>query len=436
MNALTKNLGLEGGRLVVGGAVQSARRLHHLDGLRGTAAVLVVIHHSVILFDYAFYSGLPQHSRFPGDVTLSGLPFTPGAMGDLAVCVFFVLSGYVLARSYARSQLGLSALLAKRYLRLNLPIFAVVIFAAALLALGAMQNEPVSQFTRSTWLARQSLQPVSLGSVLRDGVYGALLLGHAGYDASLWTMPIEFQGSVILIFTFVACRYLFRDAMRREGWCCLILILLTIAMHGSFLFLFGIGAVVYLSDLRGRVEPLGRSLWLPGFVIVLGLVLGTVPFSAARPEAISHFVNLAPVQYSVPLRRMPPESFWHAIGAVLLLISVDANPRLRSMFSSRLFQWLGEISFPLYLVHIPLLLSVGCGSYMLMLDRQVPVLGATVLSMLLAWTVILMASVGLTWTVERVAIDASAVAGRNVQALADGCMRFLFGTDHASLDRR
>jgi len=54
-------------------------RLRHLDGLRGLAALLVVIHHTLVTFDFAFFSGLAEHSRLGWDVVASGLPLPRSA---------------------------------------------------------------------------------------------------------------------------------------------------------------------------------------------------------------------------------------------------------------------------------------------------------------------------------------------------------------------
>ena len=79
---------------------------------------------------------------------------------------------------------------------------------------------------------------------------------------------------------------------------------------------------------------------------------------------------------------------------------------------------MARFSFPLYLVHVPLLLSVGCVSYLWLLDGHLPVLAATILAVATGWIAILASAVLLTRTVERLAIGGSAVAGARIQAWA------------------
>jgi peptidoglycan/LPS O-acetylase OafA/YrhL len=56
--------------------------------------------------------------------------------GNAAVCIFFVLSGYVLADLSQRSELTFPAQALRRYIRLVGPILLTSTFAWGLLALG------------------------------------------------------------------------------------------------------------------------------------------------------------------------------------------------------------------------------------------------------------------------------------------------------------
>ena len=109
-------------------------RFAYLDGLRGWAALLVVFHHGIIAIDFALYTGQPSESRGRGDLWLSGTPFVPlAASGNLAVCIFFALSGFVLTHAYINSRQYWLSLVARRYLRLGLPMLAGCLFAWMLL---------------------------------------------------------------------------------------------------------------------------------------------------------------------------------------------------------------------------------------------------------------------------------------------------------------
>ncbi len=152
-------------------------RFEHLDGLRGLAATVVLVSHGVIALDFALFTGRVEHSHGAWDVGLSGAPFSIVSAGDFAVCVFFVLSGFVLTHAFSRALLGSAALAAKRYIRLALPVLAACLLSYSLLAAGVMQNHAVATITHSSWLDAQMRQSPSLLDAVREGAFGAFFCG-------------------------------------------------------------------------------------------------------------------------------------------------------------------------------------------------------------------------------------------------------------------
>jgi peptidoglycan/LPS O-acetylase OafA/YrhL len=117
---------------------RGATRFRFLDGLRGWAAVVVLLHH-------LFVDGLPANS-FMADRALWAKVFFLN--GTLAVGVFFVISGFSLSIRYLETGDGgaLGRVAAGRYLRLALPIFAIcaVTYALSYRALSRLpRNAPL-----------------------------------------------------------------------------------------------------------------------------------------------------------------------------------------------------------------------------------------------------------------------------------------------------
>lgn len=350
-------------------------RQRWLDGLRGLAALNVMLSHWIVAFFFPLYTGLAAPGVPAWEIRLSALPLLwPVAGANGAVCIFLVLSGYVLAIAYDRSAQPAMVLLARRWVRLGLPILAAVLFSFALIRAGAMANHAAAALSHSDWLATQMRGPHGLGSALYEGSIGALidrLDFGATFDSSLWTMPIEFAGSLALIGIFTAARGGRRLARwrgqarlvlsrRQAGW---LLLFAAWLLRERYLCLFAAGAGLYLLALRPRPGIAGGVACL-----LAGLVLGAVPYSAARGRFWDWLVGAAPVAPPVPpwprhfpgLVRLDGPGFWHAAGAVLILLSFLLWPRLRTGLERPAAQFLGRISFPLYLVHVPILLSAGC----------------------------------------------------------------------------
>ncbi|MDE2516271.1 MAG: acyltransferase [Rhodospirillales bacterium] len=341
-------------------------RQRWLDGLRGLAALNVMLSHWIVAFFFPLYTGLAAPGASGWEIRFSALPLLwPVAGANGAVCIFLVLSGYVLAIAYDRSAQPALALLARRWVRLGLPILAAVLLSWALIRAGAMANHAAAARSGSDWLAAQMRGPHDLAAALYEGGIGALidrLDFGATFDSSLWTMPIEFAGSLALIAIFTAARR-WRGPVpsrRQADW---LLLFAAWLLRDRYLCLFAVGAGLYVLAPRPRQGIAG------GIVCLLtGLVLGAVPYSAARGAFWDWLVAQAPIAPPVPpwprhfpgLVRLDGPGFWHAAGAVLILLSFLLWPRLRSGLERPAAQFLGRVSFPLYLVHVPLLLSGGC----------------------------------------------------------------------------
>src|ERR1044071_1561214 len=104
-------------------------RVIHLEGARALLAVVVVVHHFILLFYPSVSIGSYNLADFqaetqPFSVVLAHSPLNIFMNGHLAVSVFLVISGYVLTLPYITSGntnlLGKAAL--KRYFRLSIPV--------------------------------------------------------------------------------------------------------------------------------------------------------------------------------------------------------------------------------------------------------------------------------------------------------------------------
>ena len=362
---------------------------------------MVVLHHAALGYDFGFYNGVATPGHGAWEARLGGWPFMLPLAGNYSVCVFFALSGYVLASSFRRTGLGAVALTAKRTLRLGIPILAVTLFAWALAASGLIFNVEAQPITHSWWMGMQTPPSGGFPTALSDGLYGALLgLPDAtAYDSSLWTMSIEFAGSLLLIAVFVAMRP-FRKPGHSET--ILVIVFLALGVLGYFLYLclFAFGAALRLSDLRARLERLPGLGWIMAALLVLGIFLGTLPYAETRgawPQWLAaHALVKAGTGWQAEdgaFRGIAGENFWHAVGALMTLIAADNWRAFRDLLNRPVPQFLGRISFPLYLVHVPVLLSVGCGTFLALLHAGLLpglawTLGATltvIAACLLAW---------------------------------------------------
>ncbi|WP_269850238.1 acyltransferase family protein [Methanosarcina horonobensis] len=76
-------------------------KISYLDGLRGIAAVNVMIMHFFVALAPAMIYGSELPSHFGNlDHLFSTTPLGLIGAGNFSVCIFFVLSGYVLTQKF------------------------------------------------------------------------------------------------------------------------------------------------------------------------------------------------------------------------------------------------------------------------------------------------------------------------------------------------
>jgi peptidoglycan/LPS O-acetylase OafA/YrhL len=302
-----------------------AVRLHELDGLRGWAALSVVLYH---IFWETFGVVVPG---FRNPVTA----FVFG--GPLAVSIFFVLSGEALSSAYfaGKGEAAVARLAARRYSRLTLPIAATCAVVFVLMKAGLVFNQQAGALVhREDWLGAFLHDAPSVASYAAYALLGVYtpLRAYQSVDPFLWTMHFEMLGSFVVFGVLLAWRH-----VRAAPIVVAVLAVLALAQPGTSLiacFLFGVCfSQARMSGVFAAVQqrPLVQAAsW--------GLV-GMLAFAASRAQ----IANVAKEQlpfYAVPL-----------------VFAVFCNKVLCDLFASGPSRLLGKLSFPLYLVQFPVLVS-------------------------------------------------------------------------------
>src|SRR6185369_5603240 len=229
-------------------------RKAYLDGLRGVAALIVLLGHLSIALALSF-----------GPV---GVAYN----GNFGVCIFFVLSGYVLAGLAHRSPLTFPAQVVRRYLRLAIPMLLTSIFAWALLALGLYPNKAAGDLLDSWWMRAWYQFPPSFADMVWQSLYGAFAGADPTYNSNLWTMLPEFVGSVFVFLIYALAR-------NRCVRTALLLIWAGVNLHNYFP-LFAAGALLYEyeADIRSAFGRLGsqmlRALLIVALVVIAAYLGG------------------------------------------------------------------------------------------------------------------------------------------------------------------
>lgn len=326
----------------------SHEKLGYLEGLRGLAALVVVFNHYVFAFYPALNSGDPKemHTRLAFEMYIFNTPFLNlFYAGNFSVCIFFILSGFVLSKSYfeKREKDILAYNAVRRYFRLVMPVFLTVIVSLILKKFSLFYNVQASEITKSlSWLKQLwNIQP-SLYSAVQQGLYGTFINNENSYNPVLWTMTYEFMGS-LFVFSFIS---LFGNLKRRGYIYVITAFLLLNNYYLGFLVGMFLSDVIYAKNKEIKLSKLTKTIFL-----LVGLFLGSYPVSGTNNSIYSIF-NIWVIKQ--------PIIFYHTVGASLVILCLLASITLKTILSSKPFLFLGQISFSMYLLHILILGSFSC----------------------------------------------------------------------------
>lgn len=346
--------------------MRDSQRLASLDGLRGIAAVVVLIHHGMLTFPQLADGYYDHAARDPLAWILSYTPLHAFWAGSEAVYLFFVLSGVVLVLPVVRRGRAFSwaSYYPSRILRLYIPVAAAVIFGAVLVLV-------VSRYKADglgAWINSREAQYTAEGFV-RDLV---LIFGPSRVISPLWSLRWEVLFSLLLpLFVLLAV------AFHRMWWLKVVTVFALIivgSLVGSeylfFLPIFGVGALVIAEwDRIGKAaRTLDGHAWAWPSLVIAAALLTTCTWTLAGVggDLFARAIAWIPIA-----------------GVTLLVIAAAHYAPARRLLETRVVTWLGAISFALYLVHEPLIIAARLLTFPL--SPWVGLLLSVPLAFLVAW---------------------------------------------------
>lgn len=297
-----------------------AERNKALDGLRGLAALSVVFYHAILhhkpIVDNVLQRPIQELDTFRFIVIKVALSVVHG---DSAVLLFFVLSGFVLTKSLDKDP-RLVPFVVRRLLRLYPAMFAVMALMYIISLLSSAH---------------------SLGILHPNGnafLLNALLIKITVHGPST-TIQAELLAMPFIYIVYVLSR-----------------------RFGSAFCIIGLGLSVFAMGLPILV------FWLPNMHIwLLAFMLGMVaadrnmaPFFRGTPNGTIATIALL----FVVVRAFAPNSAASTvIGQSILAMAIVgccyySNGTIVQILSRRGLQFLGRLSYSIYLIHVPALFIV------------------------------------------------------------------------------
>jgi peptidoglycan/LPS O-acetylase OafA/YrhL len=297
-------------------------RLEFLDGLRGWGSVMVFLYHLIVQL---LANTTPSYKNKAFAFVLDG---------DFAVFIFFVLSGFVLSIKFIASpgKYSLTQAVIARYFRLMLPIIITSLIAYVLMLAHAMYNvQAAGPALSPDWMGSYFNFEPTFKYFLQFNLYYVFFNFNPGanFNPVLWTIAYEFTGSM-LVYLLIG---FFRNTKNQTYLIPVALLIAFNLVHNPIIAFFAIGYV--LAELYVAYEArLAQSAWASGLATALILV----PIIGSTFYRTQHH-------------------FYQALLATAMVLAVSFSGVLKRFFSNKLSRFLGRISFPLYLIHLPLICS-------------------------------------------------------------------------------
>ena len=313
-------------------AVAQPGRVVGLDGIRGLAALFVVLNH---IFERAW----PGYPANPAPFWASWLVYGRGA-----VAMFIALSGFSLALGPARSGWRFKSIRTyahRRAWRILPPYWAALAFSLVM-----------------TWyVLAQPGQPVPTGkSVLAYGVLVQDAFPVGAPNRAFWSIAIEVQLYFLLPFLLL----LVRRVSARAMVALVAAIVVTIGLLGPHVPLMNTALVKFTPDLA----VLFAVGLLAAGIVTAGDRVRSQPWAGYALAAAVPAIALMVVKGSTwsTLNLFWLDLAWApAIGCFLAAIATSRPRPVARFLSSPLPRSLGSCSYSLYLTHMPIVIAVSYG---------------------------------------------------------------------------
>ena len=332
-----------------------AEKINYLNGLRGVAAINVMIMHFFVALAPAMVYGSKYPSHFGSlDQIFSTTPLGLIGAGNFSVCIFFVLSGYVLTQKFFKTKENniIISSAVRRYPRLFIPVFAAVMLSYLLASAGLYRYyiETMMVSAGSNYRHYWTFTPDILEAI-KQAVWTSFFAGGTiQYNPVLWTMTIEFYGSMLvftmaLIFGSLRNRWTFYFAA-------------AVLFINSYYLAFVIGMV--FADVFNSKKPLFKTdnRIILFIILISGLFLGSYPESPLVNNSLYGFLDNGLFE--------SPKATYHIIGSGMIMYVLLNSKGLQHVFSSPVPLFLGKISYSMYLVHFPIMSSFTCALFLVL----------------------------------------------------------------------
>ncbi|EGK4157253.1 TPA: acyltransferase [Escherichia coli] len=313
-------------------------KIESVDGVRGLACLMVILSHlSLIFFPYVF-SGRVSEMRSDIEYYIYHSPITFFYSGTSAVFIFFSLSGFILTYACCKNNNILFdsiKMTLSRYPRLMLPTFGSIMLCYIVMVITP------SGFNQLNWIGGMlELKQHSFLGALYNGFVSAVLFCDRSYNIIIWTMQVEFFGSLI-IFGLTPLISQIKYKVLLLTIVALVFVCLSPSKIGCSYASFLIGSAIY----HANIKP---NKLLGYFTLLTGIY-----FAGFHNKSNSYTLINDLLTFNAPGGRSNSYYISNMISGFLIVFSIIKAGVIQSIVTSRISLYLGKVSYSAYLIQIP-----------------------------------------------------------------------------------
>jgi peptidoglycan/LPS O-acetylase OafA/YrhL len=336
----------------VGHSARKVARLPFLDFLRAIASQLIVLHH------LSFYGPLPERAYPAAPLLLDWL----SAHARMAVQVFFVLGGFFTSRGLSRGKTltvkSVASAIVQRYRRIGVPYLVTLVVAVT-------ANELARR-----WMTHDAISATpTLPQLLAHAAFLHDILGFEALTAGIWYLAVDFQLYLLSLGLFWFAQ---AWARRRGGG----------TSDAALRLFMQMMLPLAVASLLWFNRHAKYEIWAIYFVgsYFLGILLHAVLEANLKLSWAMGYFGLAILAALVD----PRPRLLVAVGTALVVLLAARTGLLQAWPRSPLVNYLGKISYSLFLIHFPVLLLVNAIGAQYLTTSTVVAVGGLLLAYVLS----------------------------------------------------
>lgn len=331
------------------GEIMKSERLEFIDGIKALAAILVILSHITVILHPGFFAN--------GDTLISRIwletPLNALTNGNFAVQIFFVLTGFLITKNVFEMRECKLAFLGRRYLKLMRVVVPAILLPYFLMKMNLMYHiEALKINDGFSFVENYNVFEPTIKNMLYEMFYWVFVSGSR-YNGPLWTIHCELFGSVLIVL-------LANYSSRSKGiWNYLFAAFLFCTEENMLAFI--LGAIVYEITYR---ESLRITLMIKG-LLERKYIQGILWVMAIYFACINHTCTgmWSPLSWIIKMVDFDAIIMFRQLGVALMIFLILNNVKGKKLLSGKCLTEVGKLSPYIYSFHWPIILSVGCFTY-------------------------------------------------------------------------